>query len=1271
MKLPNAPLGRPHSHGPAAAVLLLLQLLLLPALLIAAEEGKRTFKISSSGAEAALKAFSEQSGRQVIAPTDLVKGVRTQAVQGEFTPREALDRLLLKSGLTAHFDDASGAFAIVREEARAPVAPKVVPTRVRDSSGARAGRDSSEEKSIELSPFVVAEEKDKGYQSRLTLAGNRLVSDIRDIGAAVSVYTKEFLDDINATTATDVLIYTPGMDAGGPFGNFSGAAEDINSPNVTTEVRQQAQPSRTRGLASPSFTRGYFPTSIPFDSYNTGAVTVSRGPNAILFGAGSPAGVVDTAMLHADLRKFEGKTSFTFGAHGSNRTVLDVNLPLIRDRLALRLIGLDNRTEYRQRPAFDDKRRLNVAVTAKPFRNTTVRANYEVGNNRNRSPQSVLPWDNVTPWLNSPRLVWDPSFYDDPARLPNAATTPSNGRGSNNTATLSPAYGLAGLMGQLQIFNQIAIVYNQPDSQQVDNAFRAALPSANLGTTGANAVRNNLYHPLVNRDNPNRTPGIGTNTADVFMFVSSRNLQSASLEYWQTLRPGITFVPPGIKNQGFTNYEYFNWRDQMLDTTYGQTYRFYSANIAVEQLAWKDRLGLEFVYNRQRFSRDTRNQFLGTANSNFVQIDTTVTLPTGQPNPNLGRPFMNSRSNYNIDANDSENLRLTGFIRYDFRDLNRGLGRWLGRHTLTGLYQEDGVTSYSYGYRLIARGPPADAMGVPIDHINLIPSMIVYIGDSVLGGAPLRFKQVTVAQPTVGLQFNSTWFNAPAGSTAQGDFVTGPAVLGEVNASGYAGRDVLKSQAFALQSHWLDDHLVTTVGWRKDMNYGARQTITNAITENPLPAGHYFARTPEVHQVHYNFKDFAFPRTPQFQVGREIKSWGAVLHWPQKILRLPWGISLSGFYNDSQNFTPAGARVDHYGNSLSPPIGTTKEYGLNLSFLNDRFMLRVNRFETSVQGQSIGAGPAGTFLGQAINQRFPSWLNDANIPRDDPRFAQAALDDLNTLISTLPANWRELYGITISGTPPNLSAVWRGSLPGSTDTTDFDAKGTELELTFNPNRQWRILFNAATQKTVQSNIAPVAREFFARMESVVEKLKNRPYDTYPLTNADGSKYEWGQPIPETSTWGRWLQNNVFIPYATQLATKGSASAEQPKWRLNLVGNYTFGNDAWLRGWAIGTGVRWQDKYALGYPVSKEVVNGPVFIDIEHPFWYKPQVNIDGWISYGRRIWKGRIGWKVQLNVRNLVADEDPIPVTVQPWGDPAITRLPPERSWSITNSFAF
>ena len=213
---------------------------------------------------------------------------------------------------------------------------------------------------VTLSPFEVSADKDTGYAATNTLAGTRLASPIKDLGASLSILTKDLMTDLGASNVNDLLIYTAGMEAAGPGGNFSGSVSDINS-NQTVGDAPRTNPqgsSRTRGLDAPNFTRGFFASDIPMDAYNTESVTVNRGPNAALFGVGSPAGVVDTALLRPNLRRDASKVEFRFGNNDAARTSIDLNRVLVPKTLAFRLAALHDDEKYNQRPAFEDTRRI-------------------------------------------------------------------------------------------------------------------------------------------------------------------------------------------------------------------------------------------------------------------------------------------------------------------------------------------------------------------------------------------------------------------------------------------------------------------------------------------------------------------------------------------------------------------------------------------------------------------------------------------------------------------------------------------------------------------------------------------------------------------------------------------------------------------------------------------------------------------------------------------------------------------------------------------------
>lgn len=301
---------------------------------------------------------------------------------------------------------------------------------------------------VVLSPFTVNSDKDTGYAAANTLAGTRLNTPVIDVGASLSIYTKNFLNDIGANNAGDLLVFATGMEAAGPGGNYSAAAGSTSDATVVGD-NPRINPlgtTRTRGLASPNFTRSFFATSIPFDSYNTDTVTVNRGPNAILFGVGSPAGVVDTTLIRPDLRRNQSQVQARVGNNAAYRGTLDVNRALIPGKLALRIAALHDREEYNQRPAFEEKRRIYGALTFEPFKSTTLRANFESGHATANRPITVLPFKSIsTYWEQEGQPVsdWDSTTIrrairsrHPKTRAISAALPTATGRSS----TISPSF---------------------------------------------------------------------------------------------------------------------------------------------------------------------------------------------------------------------------------------------------------------------------------------------------------------------------------------------------------------------------------------------------------------------------------------------------------------------------------------------------------------------------------------------------------------------------------------------------------------------------------------------------------------------------------------------------------------------------------------------------------------------------------------------------------------------------------------------------------------
>jgi outer membrane receptor protein involved in Fe transport len=259
-------------------------------------------------------------------------------------------------------------------------------------------KPGSDEETVHLSPFVVDATQDQGYRATNTLAGSRINTSLRDVAAPITVVTKEFMTDTAAVDVNDVLAYTANTEG---TRDFTSSVSSLGRPSDEIAANPNGA-NRVRGLASADITRDYFytiSTSVGFDTYNLDSVTINRGPNSVLAGLGSPAGIINYAPQLAGLSKTHTAVSFRFGSFNDLRATLNTNLVAKRDVLAFRVAGVWNEKGFKQKPSYNHDNRLYLATTYQPWKKTTVRGSYEAVRIRSNNPNTITPEDDVSQWV--------------------------------------------------------------------------------------------------------------------------------------------------------------------------------------------------------------------------------------------------------------------------------------------------------------------------------------------------------------------------------------------------------------------------------------------------------------------------------------------------------------------------------------------------------------------------------------------------------------------------------------------------------------------------------------------------------------------------------------------------------------------------------------------------------------------------------------------------------------------------------------------------------
>lgn len=882
-----------------------------------------------------------------------------------------------------------------------------------------------DDETFELSPFTVDATEDVGYRATTTLAGSRVRSNIGDLGASISVITEEFMQDTGATDGESLLQFVGNMEVGGALGNFSNS----NGDNGTNESRVNPQRGqRVRGLVSANLTRDYFQTDIPFDSYNTSRVTVNRGPNSILFGLGSPGGVVNNSLKRAYIGSDNTDISFRMDHRGSVRGTFDIGRTLVEDRLAIRIAGLKEEQKYKQKPAFVEDTRLYVAWDATLFKNensnwlgrTSMRGSFETGEINSNPPDVIPPTDLYSSWWNGlgtqadiNRILSVPGV--DLGMVNNGALTQAN------VAHLLDA-GIVALPEGTTRADYIADEGQFVPRTTIDR-FKRGNPLGNDSTDGGrnSSVQGTPYFlfPAVNFNSPtsqvagwndpllqNALDGFGIqgimgrfrpktdpNNPDV-------TFSTQDVRWTSNGTAGITgFSPASISNR-----EIFDYHNMLFMGTTNEIVTEFDINqVFLEQELFGGRGGIEFAFDTQ-----TRTQFEFTpfdgGNTKAIQLDITQNLSAGDANydgtpdrlfnENLGRPVIRWNDNFErTRRNEQDTFRATGFYTLDFADFmsNDNASKWFGKHTVTGLYED----RENINLQRQVRGSwwsdngkwpgSADISNGLSDNFRRIVKTQVYLGPDTRGltsADQVRLDgYLTVPFPRIGDEYGVWYFDNKLQTDVQDVWRIieneGPATF---------NKSRLTSEAFSVQSTFLDGHVVGLYAERSD-------TQDAYLAPNP---GGYGAAGPdgatridlkgspdnpaEVDGT-YNADLLYFPDAPDSINSGDTSTKSLVVKFPEKYLfELPFGMDLQAHYYEADSFQPAGVSVNILNEPLDSPLGVTEEKGFQATLFEGKLSIRYNEFETALNNDRTNLNGGLGHIGGRIDfylDRITSAHNDS------------------------------------------------------------------------------------------------------------------------------------------------------------------------------------------------------------------------------------------------------------------------------------------------------
>ena len=247
---------------------------------------------------------------------------------------------------------------------------------------------------VELSPFTVNTSRDVGYQAENTLAGSRLNTSLRDTASSVSVFTREFLDDLAITDVRELVQYSMNAEISSNE-NQAGSGQNpvVNAQSLTPIVL-------IRGAAA-SVGMDYFTSITPSDAYRVGRYEDNRGPNSILFGVGAPGGLINESSKIASTARDSALVRTSAGSFDRHRLEVDANWVFRKDRLAMSVAGLQQENGGWRAFDYQDKKRIFSSLTVRPVRSLTVTAMGEIGRDLTAVIRNTVETDQALAWLDN------------------------------------------------------------------------------------------------------------------------------------------------------------------------------------------------------------------------------------------------------------------------------------------------------------------------------------------------------------------------------------------------------------------------------------------------------------------------------------------------------------------------------------------------------------------------------------------------------------------------------------------------------------------------------------------------------------------------------------------------------------------------------------------------------------------------------------------------------------------------------------------------------
>jgi len=501
----------------------------------------QSFDIPAQALPVALRAFARQTSISVLNAGNTASGLSTSGVKGDYTPEQALQLLLTGSGVTYHFQDANSV-TLERGIAQQQGGPVVLDT-------------INVEGEIE-SPVG----PDEGYVASRSYAGTKTSTSLIETPQSISVVTRDQMDARAVQDIGEAVQYTAGVHS-----NVRGESTGLGGSNI---VIRGFGGDGTAGASDNEYIDGLRVAgtnfaSAGFEPYLFERIEVLKGPSSVLYGQGTPGGVVNHVSKRPTKEAFH-EIQGQVGSFDRFAGAFDLSGPIDEEgQFLYRVTGLALDSEAQTDFTSRERKVIAPALTWQPSNDTalTLLSTYQQddfeGGFINRTPAFGTIFANPNGEVPENFYSGDPNFndwdrtyyslgYQFEHRFNETWTVRQNSRYLHNDLEFESIFG--NLQADLRTLNRTAFgAEESSDDVTIDNQVEVNFSTGAVGHTVLGGLD---YQNL--RNDTLRTSGVAP-ALDIFNPVYYQVIPTPGV--YQEIE--VTQQQVGIYAQDQIRYE--NW----------------------------------------------------------------------------------------------------------------------------------------------------------------------------------------------------------------------------------------------------------------------------------------------------------------------------------------------------------------------------------------------------------------------------------------------------------------------------------------------------------------------------------------------------------------------------------------------------------------------------------------------------------------------------------------------------------------------------------------